>query len=156
MEDLKKIKTYRLIATLLLLLPLGITIWFLIMFAKSDASSFGLHIFTSGVIIFVILLQIFLLLKNMKKDIIIYYIAFNENKKVNKTALIFVSVGAGLGLALSITSTTLYFVLSEPQQKTTMLLLISIFVFMLINTGLFLLLTLMFRQKEFKVEDLLK
>lgn len=156
MEDLKKIKAYRLIATLLLLLPLGITIWFMIMFAKSDASSFGLHIFTSGVIIFVILLQIFLLLKNMKKDIIIYYIAFNENKKVNKTALIFVSVGAFLGLAVSIISGVFYFFLNQPGQKETMLLLFEIFIFLLVDTGLFLLLTLMFRQKEFKVEDLLK
>lgn len=156
MEDAKKTKLFRLIATLLLLIPLGIAIWFLIMFVKSDAASFGLHIFTSAVVIFFLTFQIFLLLRNIKKDLIIYYIAFNENKSVNKTALIFVSIGAVLGLAVSIISGVFYFIVTQPGQKEAMLLLFEIFIFLLVNTGLFLLFTLMFKQKEFKIEDLLK
>ncbi len=92
----------------------------------------------------------------MKKQLVIYDIAFNENKSVNKTALIFISIAAGLGLALSATCTALYFVFTDAQQKATMLLLLSIFFFMFINTGIFLLFTLVFKQREFKIEDLLK
>ena len=156
MEESKKIKLFRLLATLLLLIPLGISIWFMVTFITTDINSYGLHVFTTGVLIFFLVLQIILILKNMNKQMVIYDIAFNENKSVNKTALIFILVGAGLGLALSATCTALYFVLSEPQQKATMMLLLSIFVFMFINTGIFLLFTLVFRQREFKVEDLLK
>ena len=130
MEDTKKIKLFRLLAILLLLMPFGLCIWFLVHYITTDANSFGLHIFTTGVLIFFLLLQLFLILKNMKKQLVIYDIAFNENKSVNKTALIFVSVGAGLGLALTAVCTSLYFVFTEAQQKTTMLLLLSIFFFM--------------------------
>ena len=156
MEEAKKIKLFRLLAISLLLIPLGISIWFLIYYVTTDINSYGLHTFTTGVLIFFLVLQIILLIKNMKKQMVIYDIAFNENKSVNRTALIFVSVGAGIGLILSATTTALYFVLSEAQQKTTMLLLLSIFVFLFINAGIFLLFTLFFKQKDFKVEDLLK
>lgn len=156
MEESQKIKLFRLLATLLLFLPLGLCIWFLIHYITTDINSFGLHVFTTGVLIFFLVFQIFLILKNIKKQLVIYDIAFNENKSVNKTALIFISIGASIGLILSALCTALYFVLGEAQQKTTMLLLLSIFFFMFINTGIFLLFTLVFRQKEFKIEDLLK
>lgn len=156
MEEAKKIKLFRLLATLLLLLPLGLCIFFLVHYITTDLNSYGLHVLTTGVLIFFLILQIILILKNMKKQMVIYDIAFNENKSVNKTALIFISVGAGLGLILTAVCTALYFVLGEAQQKTTLLLLLSIFFFMFINTGIFLLFTLVFRQREFKLEDLLK
>lgn len=87
---------------------------------------------------------------------VIYDIAFNENKSVNKTALIFISVGATIGLALTATFTALYFTNNNVDQKITLLLLLSIFLFLFINTSIFLLFTLAFRQREFKIEDLLK
>ena len=112
--------------------------------------------FTTGVLIVFLLLQEILFIKNMKKQLVIYDIAFNENKSVNKTAVIFVGVGGLIGLGASIASGVLYFTLGEVQQKLTMMLLFVIFLFLLINSGIFLLFTLLFRQKEFKIEDLLK
>jgi len=87
---------------------------------------------------------------------VIYDIAFNENKSVNRTALIFVSVGAFIGLATSAACSSLYFTYNDAQKKTTMLLFLSIFIFLFINCAIFLLFTLVFRQRKFKVEDLLK
>ena len=47
--------------------------------------------------------------RNRAKRLLRDWIAFNENKTVNKTAVIFVSVGCALGLILSIVFGTLYF-----------------------------------------------
>ena len=156
MEDAKKIKLFRLLAIVLLLIPLGLSIWFFVYYLVSKNEGIGLHVFTTGVLIVFLLLQEILFIKNMKKQLVIYDIAFNENKSVNKTAVIFVGVGGLIGLGASIASGVLYFTLGEVQQKLTMMLLFVIFLFLLINSSIFLLFTLLFRQKEFKIEDLLK
>lgn len=158
MQESKKIVLYRSLAILLLLIPFAITMWFMIRYIQIDAKSFGLHIFASVVLLFFTFLQIFLLAKNMKNQLIIYNIAFNENKTVNKTAIIFVGVGCIIALAMSILFGI--FCLTTPNSDefkiTAFMLIFSIFLYMLINCVMFLIYPLFFKEKKFDVRDLLK
>ena len=63
MEETKKIKLFRLLATTLLLIPLGLSIYFFIYYVTTDINSYGLHTFTTGVLIFFLILQIVLIIQ---------------------------------------------------------------------------------------------
>lgn len=156
MSETKKIVLYRLLAILLLLVPFGICIWFIVWYAQNNPAQFGIHLFTTALMIFFILLQIVLLAKNIKKPLAIYDIAFNENKTVNMTAVVVIIVGCVIGLALSITMGILCFMKTEPTDKGVVMLLFNIFIFMFFDCGIFLLFVPMFKEKKFDVRDLLK
>lgn len=156
MKENQKIVLFRTLAILLLSAPFGIAIWFVARYFQIDAKSFGLHIFATIVMAVFTLFEMFVLAKNMKKKPIIQDLAFNDNKKVNLTALIFVGIGGLIGLAGTLVFGIMYFFQTLVQNQTAFMLLFNIFLYLFLNCGIFLMYIPLFKEKKFKIEDLLK
>lgn len=109
-----------------------------------------------GVGIF-LLIEVVMLLVNLKKQIIFHAVVFNEhNSTINWPAFIVANIGLAIGLAISIVSGILYFTTSDLVIKTSVMVLIPIGLFLVFNCIAYNVYVLMFKVKKVKLEDLIK
>lgn len=152
----KRNLTYRIVSGILLFLTLGLDIFAIIHTTMTEYEDKPLTIVAIVATMAFCLFEIIVLLRGGKKDSNLYKIAFIENGDVNKFPMVVVIVGTVLGLGLIGLGLGAYFLREEENIKTSMLVIMSIATFLTVNCLIYFLYLIMFRKREFKLEDLLK
>ena len=154
---IRKIRLYRIVATILLLLSIGLSAFVLakVIMAKPekivlDGIALGLTIaFTIG--------QIILIIRGGKKESHLLDIAFNSDYTVNKLPFVVVLVGTTFGLGLDILATVVLFTRDNTVAVyCSMLIILAIASYLLLNCLIYLLFTLIFKKRELTLEDYAK
>ena len=149
--------TYRLLASLILLISAGMIVYAFIAIFQSEKEQLFLDVLTLGTTSFFLLVELFFILKGGKKESNLYKIGFNDNGKLNNVPLIAVFVGTLFGLGLIGLGVSVYFVrYDEVTIRTSMLVILSVATFLLTNCLIYYLYILMFKKREVKLEDLIK
>ena len=116
-----------------------------------------LDILTLSTTAFFLLVELFFILKGGKKESNLYKIGFNDNGKLNNVPLIAVIVGTVFGLGLIALGVSVYFVQYEDVTiRTSMLVVLSVAVYLVTNCLIYYLYILMFKKREVRLEDLIK
>ena len=153
----RKNLTYRLLASLILLISGGMIAYAFIVVFQIERNQLFLDIVTLGTTAFFLLAELFFILKGGKKESNLYKIGFNDNGKLNNVPLIAVLVGTVFGLGLIALGVSVYFVQYEDVTvRTSMLVVLSVAVYLVTNCLIYYLYLLMFRKKEVRLEDLIK
>ena len=153
----RKIIFYRVFATVLLILSIGLTIFALAEVIMSRPEKIILDCITLGLTIVFPIGQIILILKGGKKESHLLDIAYNTDNTINKVFLVFVLVGATLGVGLDV----LTIVVLTTRANTvavfcSMMIIMSIATYLLFNTIIYLVFTLVFRKRELTLKDYAK
>ena len=149
--------TYRLLASLILLISGAMITYAFIAVLQVERNQLFLDILTLSTTAFFLLVELFFILKGGKKESNLYKIGFNDNGKLNNVPLIAVIVGTLFGLGLTIMGVAVYFVrYEEVTIRTSMLVILSVAVYLLTNCLIYYLYILMFRKRELRLEDLIK
>ena len=153
----RKNLTSRLLASLILLISGGMVIYAFITIIQTEKEQLFLDILTLSTTSFFLLVELFFILKGGKKESNLYKIGFNDNGKLNTVPLIAVMVGTAFGLGLIALGVSVYFVrYDETTIRTSMLVILSVAVFLVTNCLIYYLYILMFRKREVRLEDLIK
>ena len=148
---------YRLLATTILSISLGMIVFAFIVVIKDEKEQLFLDVLTLGTTTLFWLIEVILILKGGKKESNLYKIGFNDNGKINNVPLIAVIVGAAFGLGLIALGISVYFVrYDEITIRTSMLVILSVAVYLLTNCLIYFLYILMFKKREVRLEDLIK
>ena len=153
----RKNLTYRILASLILLISVAMIIYAFLVVLQVEREQLFLDILTLSTTAFFLLVELFLILKGGKKESNLYKIGFNDNGKLNNVPLIAVGIGLVFGLGLIAMGVSVYFVrYSETSIRTSMLVVLSVAVYLVTNCLIYLLYILMFRKREVRLEDLIK
>ena len=153
----KKNLTYRLLAALILLITGGMIFYAFFTVLQVEKDQLFLDILTLSTTAFFLLVELFFILKGGKKESNLYKIGFNDNGKLNNVPLIAVIVGTVFGLGLIIMGVSVYFVQYEDVTiRTSMLVVLSVTVYLVTNCIIYYLYIIMFRKCEVRLEDLIK
>ena len=153
----RKNLTYRLLASLILLISAGMILYTFVVVLQIEHEQLFLDILTLSTTSFFLLVELFFILKGGKKESNLYKIGFNDNGKLNTVPLIAVMVGTAFGLGLIALGVSVYFVrYDETTIRTSMLVILSVAVFLVTNCLIYYLYILMFRKREVRLEDLIK
>ena len=153
----RKNLTYRLLAASILLIGLGMIIYSLITVIKIETKQVFLDILTLVLTAFFLVFEEVFMLKGGKKESYLYKIGFNDNGKINSVPLIAVTVGIIFGLGLVSLGISVYFVrYDDITIRTSMLVILSVAVYLVTNCIIYYLYILMFKKRELKLEDLIK
>ncbi|MBO4703275.1 MAG: hypothetical protein J5617_00385 [Bacilli bacterium] len=153
----RKNLTYRLLASLILLISAGMILYTFVVVLQIEHEQLFLDILTLSTTSFFLLVELFFILKGGKKESNLYKIGFNDNGKLNNVPLIAVMVGTAFGLGLIGLGVSVYFVrYDETTIRTSMLVILSVAVFLVTNCLIYYLYILMFRKREVRLEDLIK
>ena len=148
---------YRLLASAILLISAGMIIYSFIVVFKVEHEQLLLDVITLSTAFFFLIVELFFILKGGKKESNLYKIGFNDNGKLNNVPLIAVIVGAVFGLGLIGLGVSVYFVrYEEVTIRTSMLIILSVAVYLLTNCLIYFLYILMFKKREVRLEDLIK
>ena len=153
----RKNLTYRLIAAFILLISAFMVAFSFVVIIKIETQQLFLDILTLSLVSLFFLVEEILILKGGKKESHLYKIAFEDNGKVNGVPVIAVGIGALFGLGLLIMGVCVYFIrFNEVTIRTSMLVILSVAVYLLTNCIIYVLYLLMFRKREVRLEDLIK
>ena len=153
----RKNLTYRLLTASILLIGLGMIIYSLITVIKIETKQVFLDILTLVLTAFFLVFEEVFMLKGGKKESYLYKIGFNDNGKINSVPLIAVTVGIIFGLGLVSLGISVYFVrYDDITIRTSMLVILSVAVYLVTNCIIYYLYILMFKKRELKLEDLIK
>ena len=153
----RKNLTYRLLSSLILLITVGMITYAFYEVIKNEHDQLFLDVLTLGITSFFLIFEVIFLLKGGKKESHLYKVGFNDNGKINSVPLIAVIAGLAFGLGLVGLGISVYFVrYDEVTIRTSMLVILSVAVYLVTNCLIYFLYILMFRKKEFKLEDLIK
>lgn len=100
--------------------------------------------------------QIVIILIGWKKDSNLGKIAFEEGEKINAFPMVMVTIGAVFGTTITILTSIIYCLKDNPEDKINVLVIMCIGLYLLTNTCIYYLYLIMFRKREFKLEDLIK
>ena len=152
----KKNVIFRLIASFLLLIPLFIIINGLIHLFKTLAEGYIISIIAFMLTGAFLLLELVVILKGWKKENSLAKIAFNENQNINNVSLIAVLVGTVLGIGLTALSISVYFIRNTEPFKTSMLVVLSISSYLLINCIIYFIYILIFKKRPLNLRNFIK
>ena len=153
----RKNLTYRLIAAFILLISAFTVAFSFVVIIKIETQQLFLDILTLSLVSLFLLVEEILILKGGKKESHLYKIAFEDNGKVNGVPVIAVGIGALFGLGLVIMGVCVYFIrFNEVTIRTSMLVILSVAIYLLTNCIIYALYLLMFRKREVRLEDLIK
>lgn len=148
---------YRLLATAILLISAVMIIYTFVVVFSVERQQLLLDVVTLSTASFFLLVEIFFILKGGKKESNLYKIGFNDNGKLNNVPLIAVMIGTVFGLGLIGLGISVYFVrYDEVTIRTSMLVILSVAVYLVTNCLIYYLYILMFRKQEVRLEDLIK
>ena len=153
----RKIRLYRALACFLLTISLALTAFALSKIIMSAPEKMILDcIALSATAVFAIG-QIVLIASGKDKESKLLDIAYNTDYTVNKVGLVMVVVGALLGAGLDILTLVVLFTrINTVAVMCSMYIIMSIATYLLLNTIIYLLFTLIFRKKELTLEDYAK
>lgn len=153
----RKNLTYRLLASLILLISAVMIIYTFVIVLKDEHEQLFLDILTISTTAFFLLVELFFILRGGKKESNLYKIGFNDNGRLNNVPLIAIIVGTLFGLGLIALGVSVYFVrYDEVTIRTSMLVILSVAVYLVTNCLIYYLYILMFKKRELKLEDLIK
>ena len=145
----------RLLSAGLLLIPLPLGIIFLIyILPKNNEMDYIINILSLAIFIFFTILEIFLLVKNYKKDLMVMSLIYNTNDTINTGGLIINNVILAIGVGLGVWSTITFFTSKNVDIVNATTILIPMCVYVFINTLIYNLYILIFRFKKFDITDL--
>ena len=153
----RKNLTYRLLASLILLISAAMISYAFIIVFQIEHEQLLLDLVTLSTASFFLLVELFFILKGGKKESNLYKIGFNDNGKINNVPLIAVIIGTLFGLGLIGLGVSVYFVrFDEVTIRTSMLVILSVAVYLVTNCLIDFLYILMFKKREVRLEDLIK
>ena len=152
----KKNVIFRLIAAFLLLIPLSIIVLGLIHVFLTLAEGYILSIIAFMLTGAFLLLELVVILKGWKKENSLAKIAFNENQNINNVSLFAVLVGTVLGIGLTALSISVYFIRGTEPFKTSMLVVLSISSYLLINCIIYFIYIFIFKKRHLNLRNFIK
>lgn len=151
---IRKIKTYRLVASFLLLLSVGLTAFCLSRIILYWPQNIALDIIALALTASFALVQIVFILKGKTKESHLLDIAFNTDGTINKIFFVFVLVGIALGAGLD--AMTIVVILTRTntlQVLCSMFIIMSIATYLLFNCFIYIIFLLLFKKRELTLED---
>ena len=152
----KKNVIFRLVACFLLLLPLSIIVLGLIHVFKVLAEGYIISIIALMLSAAFLILEFVVILKGWKKENSLFKIAFNENQNINNVPLIAVIVGTVFGVGLLALSISVYFLRNTEPFKTSMLVVLSIATYLLVNCVIYFIYVIMFKKRPLNLRNFIK
>ena len=153
----RKIKTYRILSSLLLFLSLGLTGFCLYKIISVRPENIVLDLITLSLTAVFAIAQIIFILRGGKKESHLLDIAFNTDGTINKVFLVFVLVGTTVGLGLDILSLVVLFTRENTLNVfCSMFIIIAISSYLLLNCLIYFLFCLLFKKRELTLEDYAK
>ena len=148
--------SHRLIAMGLLLISLGVSITSLALIILSQTEEIVLMLIAVSITIVFALLETIVIVKGGKKESNLQKIAFNEKENINNIPLIAVGVGTAFGVGLLALGISVYFINPSTMVKASMLVVISIASYLLLNCFIYYIYLLMFKKRPLNLKDLIK
>lgn len=152
----KKNVIFRVVSGVLLVITLAIVVFGLIHIFQTFADGYIISIIAFMLTGAFILFEQIILLKGWKKENSLYKIAFNENEKVNNVPLVAVIVGTLFGVGLTILGIVVYFTKREEPFQTSMLVVLSIGSYLLLNCVIYYIYLLMFKKRPINLRKFIK
>ena len=148
--------SHRLIAMGLLLISLGVSVTSLALIILSHTEEIVLMLIAVSITIVFALLETIVIVKGGKKESNLQKIAFNEKENINNIPLIAVGVGTAFGVGLLALGISVYFINPSTMVKASMLVVISIASYLLLNCFIYYIYLLMFKKRPLNLKDLIK
>ena len=148
--------TFRLIASFFLLISLGVSSYALYRIITLQPEELAIMLLAGAICVLFALGQTILILKGWKKESYLYKIAFNENKHINNVPLVAVIIGTVFGLGMLSLGLSVYFIRDVPTIKASMLAVISVGSYLTVNTIIYYIYLIMFRNREINLRDFIK
>ena len=153
----RKNLTYRLLASLILLITAGLVIYAFIAVLRSEKQQLLLDIVTLSLTSLFLVLELVQILRGGKKESYLYKIAFEPNGTINTVPVIAVIVGTFFGVGLLALGVSVYFVrFNEVTIRNSMLVVLCVGVYLVTNCLIYYLYLIMFKKRETKLEDFIK
>ena len=153
----RKIRLYRVISCLLLLVSLGLNIFSIYQVITSRPEKIILDMIALSLTAAFAIGQIILIASGKDKESKLLDIAFNTDYTVNKLALVIILVGTSLGLGLDILTLVVLFTRTNTVAVIcSMYIIMAIATYLLLNCVIYLIFTVIFRKKELTLEDYAK
>lgn len=152
----KKNVIFRLVASFLLLIPLTFIVLGLIHVFQVLAEGYIISIIAFMLTGAFLLLEMVVILKGWKKESSLYKIAFNENQNINNVPLVAVIVGTVFGSGLLALSISVYFLRNFEPFKTSMIVVLSIASYLLINCIIYFIYILVFKKRPLDLRKFIK
>lgn len=147
---------FRLIASSFLLISLGVTSFSLSQIIINKPDEVILMLVAIAVAALFAILEMIVILRGWKKESNLYKIAFNENKHINNVPLIAVIVGTAFGLGLLALAISVYLIRDTVIIKSSMLVVLSISVYLLVNCLIYYFFIILFRNRPINLKDFIK
>jgi hypothetical protein len=122
--------------------------------AKTDEMDYIINVISLAVLILFTIVEIVILLKNLKSDLIIKSLIYNTNDTINTGGLIINNIFLLIGLGLGIWSTVVHFVSENVNIVNATTVLIPMCFYTVVNTILYNVYLFIYRFKKFKITDL--
>ena len=153
----RKIRLYRILATVLLLISMGLSIFALVEVISVKPEKIVLDCIALGLTIAFSIGQIILILRGGKKESHLLDIAFNTDNSVNKIALAFVLAGTTIGVGLdTLTIIVLCVRVNTVAVFCSMMIIMAIATYLLLNSLIYLFFVIIFRKRELTLQDYAK
>ena len=153
----RKIKIYRIVSSILLLLSVGLTAFCLSHVILSWPENIVLDIIALALTASFAIAQIVFILRGKKKESHLLDIALNTDGTINKVFLVFVLVGLALGIGLDILTIVVIFTrINTLQVLCSMYIIMSIATYLLLNCLIYILFIFLFKKRELTLEDYAK
>ena len=154
---MRKILTFRWVATLFLLMSIGLSSFALAKVIMSKPEKLIIDCIALGLVIAFAIGQIILILRGWKKESHLIDIAFNTDYTVNKLALVLVIIGTSIAVGLNIlTIVVLCTRDNTPAVINSMFIIMSISTYLLLNCCSYFLFVILFKKRELTLEDYAK
>lgn len=152
----RKIVTFRLISSFMILLNLGFTIFVMYYSITNISQNQTVNIVSCVFSSLLMIFEIIFILRGWKKESQIYKIAFNTNERINNVPLIAISAFFVFGLGLIILSTLLNVYKHFEPNISTSFSILNIAIYLVVNCLIYYLYCLMYKKREVNLRSLIK
>ncbi len=152
----RKIVLFRLISSIILLIPLGLAGLSCYLIFSANPEEMVLLIISLVAVSAFNIFEIILMLKGWKNESNLYKIAFNTNGSINNVPIFAVGAGTLFGVGLTSLGTIVYFVRDEITIKCSMLVVLAVGAYLLLNCIIYFIYLIMYKKRELDLRDLIK
>lgn len=152
----RKILRFRIISSLLLLLPIGAMVFSLLQIFVTKPEDMMLTVVALIACGAFNIFEIVVLMRGYTKESNLYKIAFNDNGNINNVPLVAVIVGTLFGLLLTSLGLVVFIVREETYIRASMLVVLTIGSYLLINCLVYYIFLIMYKKREINLRDFIK
>lgn len=155
MKEYTKNLIFRISTSVACLMSMALSVYlFVLCFLNESETSTWFQMVAIGVCFVFALTELIIVLKNIKKELLIEYVIFNENKSINKVGLSIVIIFTLLSLGLSIMCIVFMCgVAWSSDAYYASVVILSCTFFLFVNCILYYLYILLFRLRKFGIDD---